>query len=223
MSHKNIQETVYTDIVRQKRLLRTNGNERGNIQIEFNKDAPDSVKNIKNQEQCSFKNNRKSPVAHKGDENKYREKEKCEMNNTNEFKPVYEHIENDTREKDKSSKNKNKNKPFLFKLFYAIDSYFEKIIFNGFSSIDKFRNNKSSNKFILAMIALTKISLVFAIPISFIVMACHMALNLFGGSGSVDENNYLYIVFISIGTIMIIYLLIKVLKYSCSKKKGSAI
>ncbi|KMZ79351.1 hypothetical protein PVIIG_06265 [Plasmodium vivax India VII] len=194
MSHKNIQETVYTDIVRQKRLLRTNGNERGNIQIEFNKDAPDSVKNIKNQEQCSFKNNRKSPVAHKGDENKYREKEKCEMNNTNEFKPVYEHIENDTREKDKSSKNKNKNKPFLFKLFYAIDSYFEKIIFNGFSSIDKFRNNKSSNKFILAMIALTKISLVFAIPISFII-----------------RNNYkiyLEIYYLNVSLLFIIYAII---------------
>ncbi|KMZ82980.1 hypothetical protein PVIIG_05275 [Plasmodium vivax India VII] len=198
-----------------------NGNEKGNVQIDLNKDIPDSVKNIKNQAHCSFKNNRKSPLVHKRDENKYMEKEKCEMNNTNEYKPVYEHIENDTQGKDNSSKNKNK--PFLFKFTSAIDSYFERIIFNVFSSIDKFRNNKSSNKFILARIALIKISLVFAIPISFIVMICHMALKIFGGYGSVGEDNYLYIVFISIGSIMIIYLLIKVLKYSCSKKKGSAI
>ncbi|KMZ96074.1 hypothetical protein PVNG_06359 [Plasmodium vivax North Korean] len=193
-------------------------NKKGNGKIEYNKDIPDGVKNIKSQEQCSFKNNRKTPLECKGDENKYRGKEKCAMNNTNAQKTVYENIAKDTQGKDKSSTNKNK-KFFLFKPFSVIDSYFERIIFNMFTSIDKFRINKSSNKLILVMIALTKICLVFAIPILFIVMSCLILLNVFANEGEGYKDNYIYIVFITIGAIMIIYLLIKVLKHSCSTKK----
>ncbi|VUZ99597.1 Plasmodium exported protein, unknown function [Plasmodium vivax] len=216
---KNFLETVYTDILRKQRLLGMHESKKGNGKIEYNKDIPDGVKNIKSKEQCSFKNNRKSPIEYKGDENKYRGKEKCAMNNKNEYKALYENIAKDMQGKGKFCKNKNKKKFFLFKPFSFIDSYFERIIFNVFASIDKFRNNKSSNKLNLALMAITKITLLFAIPILFILMACLIVLNVSGGDGEGYKDNYIHIVFISIGTIMIIYLLIKVLRYSYSTKK----
>ncbi|KMZ89799.1 hypothetical protein PVMG_06293 [Plasmodium vivax Mauritania I] len=176
--------------------------------------------NMKYQAKCSLKNNRKTPLFYKGDENKYREKEKGAMNNTNEYKTVYEHLAKDTQVKDKSSKNKSKKKSFLFKPFSVIDSYFERILFNVFTSIDKFRNKKSSNILILGMIAFTKIYLVLLIPILFIVMACVIVLKAMNNDENINQYNYIYILFISIGIIMIIYLLIKVLKYSRSTKKN---
>ncbi|KMZ96504.1 hypothetical protein PVNG_06579 [Plasmodium vivax North Korean] len=99
-----------------------------------------------------------------------------------------------------------------FNPFKEIDFHFDKKIKNIFENIHKNEKNKKSNKFFLRMKLFTNICSMFVPYILILSMGIFLL--------HIDKMDWSYMILFPLGIIMLLYILIKGIKYARLKKKG---
>ncbi|KMZ88663.1 hypothetical protein PVBG_06093 [Plasmodium vivax Brazil I] len=163
-----------------------------------------------------YAQNEKKNTSHdRVHENKSNNNENSVRLNKEEYRLKNELVEKNISDISESHKSKKKEKFFLIEFFQVLDSAFDDIVFSPFDAIKNYRNSKDLNKKNLKKKAYKKMCSLLALPILSILIACIILLKV----SESNLNEYIYIVLLSIGGLMILYIFIKVLIYALFVKR----